>query len=110
MLTLLGLVLLAVADAGLGALLDTVPGGEVAMRAAGSAYLLWLAWRIARGGEPDVREGEDARPAGFVTGVVLLWLNPMCGWTDASGGPTGSAQPSQHTSPEPSRFSGPGPW
>ncbi len=64
--------LVAVAGAGLGALLDTVPGGEVAMRAAGSADLLWLAWRIARDGAPDVREREDARPAGFITGVVLL--------------------------------------
>lgn len=74
--------LVAVASAGLGALLHAAPGGQVAMRTAGSAYLLWLAWRIARSGTPNVREGEDARPMGFGAGVVLLWLNPK-GWAMA---------------------------
>ena len=37
----------ALAGAGLGSLLQAAPALQSAMRVAGSAYLLWLAWRIA---------------------------------------------------------------
>jgi threonine/homoserine/homoserine lactone efflux protein len=72
--------LTALAGAGFGALLHAAPALEVAMRAAGSAYLLWLAWRIARSGPPALRE--EVAPAGFLAGIVLLWLNPKA-WTMA---------------------------
>jgi threonine/homoserine/homoserine lactone efflux protein len=81
--TSLGLALLvAIAGAGFGALLRAIPALEVAMRSAGSAYLLWLAWRIARSGPPGLREGQGAAPAGVATGIALLWLNPKA-WTMA---------------------------
>lgn len=72
--------LVAIAGAGLGALVSAAPTLRVAMRLAGSAYLLWLAWRIACGGPPGLREREGAAPAGFPTGIALLWLNPKA-WT-----------------------------
>lgn len=74
--------LVALAGAGLGALLHAAPTLQIAMRVVGSAYLLLLAWRIARNGAPDVREGEGAAPANFLAGVALLWLNPKA-WTMA---------------------------
>lgn len=69
----------ATAAAGLGALLQAAPTLQLAMKVAGSAYLLWLAWRIGRSGSPRRADAADA-PAGFVSGVLLLWLTPK-GWS-----------------------------
>jgi threonine/homoserine/homoserine lactone efflux protein len=72
----LGLALLAaVAALGLGGLLLALPSLQTGVKALGSAYLLWLAWRIARSGPPNADEG-PARPITLVNGVLLLWLNP----------------------------------
>jgi threonine/homoserine/homoserine lactone efflux protein len=72
----LGLALLAaVAALGLGRLLVALPSLQTGVKALGSAYLLWLAWRIARSGPPNVGDG-PARPATLVNGFLLLWLNP----------------------------------
>jgi threonine/homoserine/homoserine lactone efflux protein len=69
----------ATAAAGLGALIAAAPGLQLAMKAAGSAYLLWLAWRIGRSGAPRRADAAEA-PAGFFSGVLLLWLTPK-GWS-----------------------------
>lgn len=72
----IGLALLAaVAALGLGALLIALPSLQIAVKAIGSAYLLWLAWRIARSGPPGEGNG-PARPITLVNGFLLLWLNP----------------------------------
>ena len=68
--------LAATAAAGLAALLLATPVLEVAMKVIGSAYLLWLAWRIGSSGAPDTRAGGDPAPIGFWAGLLLLWLNP----------------------------------
>lgn len=44
------------------------------IRYAGAAYILWLAWGLARAGV--LADEADARPASAVDGVVLLLLNP----------------------------------
>ena len=67
--------LAAVAALGLGALLLALPSLQTAVKVIGSAYLLWLAWRIARSGPPHAGNG-PARPVTLVNGVLLLWLNP----------------------------------
>src|SRR5882757_11434401 len=46
--------LAAAAAAGLAGLLLAAPSLQLAMKLAGSAYLLWLAWTIGRGGPPDL--------------------------------------------------------
>lgn len=70
-----GLTSLAVASAlGLAAVVLAVPHLELAVRVAGSAYLLWLAWGIARSGPPE--PAALARPRRFVAGLLLLWTNP----------------------------------
>jgi threonine/homoserine/homoserine lactone efflux protein len=71
-----GLALLAaVAALGLGSLLLAVPALQIIVKALGSAYLLWLAWRIARSGPPNADNGL-AKPVTLVNGIMLLWLNP----------------------------------
>jgi threonine/homoserine/homoserine lactone efflux protein len=67
--------LAAVAALGLGALLLALPSLQTAIKVLGSAYLLWLAWCIARSGPPDAGNG-PARPVTLVNGFLLLWLNP----------------------------------
>ncbi len=74
--------LVALAEVGLGSLLEAAPALQSAMRVAGSAYLLWLAWRIAWSGAADIRQAEGSSPMSFLTGIALLWLNPK-GWTMA---------------------------
>ena len=75
--------LAAAAAAGLAGLLLAAPSLQTAMRLAGSAYLLWLAWTIAGSGPPNLR-ANMGRPTSFLGGACLLWLNPK-GWAMALG-------------------------
>lgn len=80
----LGLSSLAAAAAiGLAGLLLAVPGLATIMRAAGTAYLLWLAWLIGTSGSPRAVDGTGT-PTGLIGGACLLWLNPK-GWATALG-------------------------
>lgn len=77
-----GLALLAAAAAaGLAGLLLAAPSLRLALKLVGSAYLLWLAWKIAGSGPPG-RSGDMAAPVGFAGGALLLLLNPK-GWAMA---------------------------
>jgi threonine/homoserine/homoserine lactone efflux protein len=79
-----GLATMAAAAAmGLAGLLLAMPALNFVMKAVGSLYLLWLAWRIGTSGPPRMA-GEMARPASFIAGVWLLWINPK-GWAMTSG-------------------------
>ena len=50
------------------------------MKVAGLAYLLWLAFNIARSGPPKMNAGTGV-PTGFLGRIGLLWLNPKgLGW------------------------------
>ncbi len=70
-----GLATLAAAAAlGLASVITAVPGLQLALRIAGTAYLVWLAWGIARSCPP--KDTDLARPRSFPAGVLLLWLNP----------------------------------
>jgi threonine/homoserine/homoserine lactone efflux protein len=73
----------AAAAAGLGSVLLALPALQLGMKAAGSLYLVWLAVRIARNGSPG--SGASLRnPAGFASGVWMLWHNPK-GWAMTLG-------------------------
>ena len=75
--------LAAAAAAGLAGLLLAAPSLQTAMRLAGSAYLLWLAWKIAGSGPPDLRT-DIGVPTSLLGGACLLWLN-LKGWAMALG-------------------------
>ncbi len=66
----------ALSALGLGALIATAPRLQFAMRAAGSAYLVFLAYRIATSGAPKAGEAGRPDPIGFASGYAILFLNP----------------------------------
>lgn len=75
--------LLAASAAGLGTLVTTLPGVAAAIRIAGAAYMLWLAWRLAQrvapGGGGAARGSLDV---GFARGVALQFVNAKA-WLNA---------------------------
>lgn len=75
--------LAAAAALGLAGLLLAAPSLEFAMKLAGSAYLLRLAWKIGRSG-PPAPKADLARPTSFAGGAGLLLLNPK-GWAMSLG-------------------------
>jgi len=81
--TALGIGLMALAAAaGLAALVTSVPGLAVAMKIAGSVYLLSLAVRIA--GAHGLTRGDVARPLGLLRATAFQLINPK-GWIFALG-------------------------
>ena len=80
----LGAMALAAA-AGIAALLAAVPVLGVAMRVAGSAYLLFLAWQIARSG--TLTAGEASRPLSVPEAAAFQVVNPKA-WIFALGAVT----------------------
>jgi len=88
--------LAAAAAAGLAGVLLAVPSLQWAMKAAGTAYLLWLAWKIVRSGRPGAAAGTAAVPTTLLGGACLLWLNPK-GWAMALGAASSFA--ALHSSP-----------
>ncbi len=68
------LLLLAV-GLGLAELFARWPLLDGLLRAVGAAYLLWLAWRIARAGSPHAGAAGTA-PLGFWAAAGFQWVNP----------------------------------
>jgi threonine/homoserine/homoserine lactone efflux protein len=58
---------------GLGALVVAVPWMRTAVKAAGVAYLVWLAWRLAR--TAALADGAPRLHVGFWQGVGLQFVN-----------------------------------
>lgn len=84
--TALGIAAMAlVAAAGLAALITAVPAIAVAMKVAGSIYLLWLALQIARGG--GLTGTVVARPLGLAEAAAFQMVNPKA-WIFALGAMT----------------------
>lgn len=63
--------------AGLGAVVAGAPGLVLAMKVAGSAYLLFLAVQLARAGA--FQRGQVARPLGLTAAALFQAANPK-GW------------------------------
>ncbi|MEM8956669.1 MAG: LysE family translocator [Pseudomonadota bacterium] len=76
-----GAMLLAL-GAGLAELYRALPWAQLALKIAGSAYLLWLAWRIATA-RPDIDPSKSTgRPFRFIEAAAFQWVNPKA-WTMA---------------------------
>ena len=62
---------------GLGQLLETWPPAYTALKIAGGAYLVYLAWRIAMSGPVgEVERTGRGRPMNFVEAAAFQWVNP----------------------------------
>jgi threonine/homoserine/homoserine lactone efflux protein len=86
-----GFLLLCV-GAGLGGLLTAFPVLQGVLWAAGTIYLLYLAWKIASSRAIGI-SGRD-RPMTFVEAVAFQWVNPKA-WTGALGAFSAFAPPGQ---------------
>lgn len=61
---------------GLGALLETVPVLYLALKFAGGAYMLYLAWKIATSTSVGESRKADGRPMSFLQAAAFQWVNP----------------------------------
>jgi threonine/homoserine/homoserine lactone efflux protein len=77
----IGAMTLAVA-LGLGAVIGAFPPLAIAMKVAGTAYLLYLAWQVA--GASALERADVARPLGFLQAAALQAINPKS-WIFALG-------------------------
>lgn len=78
------LTLLLAVGFGLGAVLAAFPALHLALKAAGGAYLLYLAWRIAMSRSMGSGENAKARPMTFLEAAAFQWVNPKA-WVMAIG-------------------------
>lgn len=70
------------AGLGVAGLAQAAPQVHAALRYAGAAYLLTLAWRIAHA-QPGV-DSARAKPIGFVEATLITWANPKA-WVAVLG-------------------------
>lgn len=80
-------VLVASVGVGLGGLFRAYPLLYEVLRLVGAAYLVYLAWGIARSGAPTKSGGAGDRPLGFVGAAAFQWVNPKA-WVMALGAVT----------------------
>ncbi len=76
-------IMLVAVGLGVGSLFAAVPALQAVVRYGGAAYLVYLAWKIARSGAPGAGESRP-RPMGFVQAALFQWVNPK-GWMGAIG-------------------------
>jgi threonine/homoserine/homoserine lactone efflux protein len=75
--------MIAAVGLGLGEIFQRAPLIQEALKWAGSAYLLFLAWKIATAAGPDpARNGAEGRgrPLTFLQAAAFQWVNPKA-WT-----------------------------
>ncbi len=79
---------------GLGQIFARWPMIYTAMKIIGAAYLLWLAWGIARSG--TVEDGaERGSPMSFLQAAAFQWVNPKA-WVIAIGAVSAYSQPANY--------------
>jgi threonine/homoserine/homoserine lactone efflux protein len=64
---------------GLQTMFSLMPQLETILRYVGTAYLLWLAWKIANSGPQSSGSGKgktSAKPMGFWAATAFQWVNP----------------------------------
>jgi threonine/homoserine/homoserine lactone efflux protein len=70
------LVLLSGCAAGLGLVFAAAPALQIALKVAGAAYMLWLAWKVANAHNADNAGRVPARPFTFVQAAAFQLVNP----------------------------------
>lgn len=71
-------VMLAIIGAGVGTAMSVSPLVEVGMRLASGAWMVWVAWSLARSTDAG-RDAARIRPMTFMEGALFQWVNPK-GW------------------------------
>jgi threonine/homoserine/homoserine lactone efflux protein len=71
------------AGSGLAGAIHAEPGLHSVLKFAGAAYLVYLAWRIARA-DAGSRAAARARPIGFLEAALFTWMNPKA-WVSVLG-------------------------
>jgi len=71
------------AGLGLAGLFHAEPRLHTALKYAGAAYLLYLAWRIANASAASSASNR-AKPIGFVEATLFTWVNPKA-WVSVIG-------------------------
>jgi threonine/homoserine/homoserine lactone efflux protein len=69
---------------GLAGLVHAQPRLHAGLKYAGAAYLLYLAWRIARTAA-GTGAATRAKPIGFLEAALFTWMNPKA-WVSVLGG------------------------
>jgi len=70
------LVLVGACAGGLGLVFAAVPALHVALKFAGGAYMLWLAWKVANARPSGADGALLARPMTFLQAAAFQWVNP----------------------------------
>jgi threonine/homoserine/homoserine lactone efflux protein len=70
------------AGLGLAGLFHAEPRLHTALKYAGAAYLLYLAWRIANAAAASAPD--RAKPIGFIEATLFTWVNPKA-WVSVIG-------------------------
>ncbi|TPI10062.1 LysE family translocator [Mesorhizobium sp. B4-1-3] len=70
------LILLLAVGFGLGAVLTALPVLHTALKIAGAAYLLYLAWKIAMSRSISDGKRAEGRPMRFIDAAAFQWVNP----------------------------------
>nr|WP_272211466.1 LysE family translocator [Marinicella sp. W31]MDC2877354.1 LysE family translocator [Marinicella sp. W31] len=68
--------LMAGVGAGLGAVITAFPPILIVAKIAGSAYLLWIAWKIGSTRKLSSGETTSGKPLTFFQAVAFQWVNP----------------------------------
>jgi threonine/homoserine/homoserine lactone efflux protein len=77
-------VMLLWVGAGLEGLLKAYPFVYQVMKVVGFAYLVYLAWGVARSGAPQRNGDEATQPISFLGAAAFQWVNPKA-WIMAIG-------------------------
>ena len=75
--------LLAVSGLGLGTMMTTFPASKTALKIAATAYMLWLAWKIAHASAPTAGKA-GTKPMTLLQSAAFQWVNPKA-WAMALG-------------------------
>jgi len=69
-------ILVTACSAGLGVVFAAVPDLQLALKIAGAAYMLWLAFKVATAHQSSEEGRALGRPFSFLQAVAFQWVNP----------------------------------
>jgi hypothetical protein len=69
-------ILILACSAGVGVVFAAVPGFQLALKIAGAAYMLWLAFKVATARLSGEEGRALGRPFSFLQAVAFQWINP----------------------------------